>query len=212
MNFLDEIIQGIAKECEKEKNKDQNYYGDELPSSIKKIWSDVEDILEKNNDITIKENKKEELGNNKMNINRVKAVIDNRKDLNKGDIVRIIKGEYKALSDKKYEFLDYVKTMDKVLIQTDEFNRLYVNPEDIELIRKAKEEYVKNIYNEIEKREEKVVINIKNDILTVMLNDETTWDVQFDKEDNLQEREKICYYAAKEQQYKDMVNELIKNK
>ncbi|HCL4447163.1 TPA: hypothetical protein N2D16_002768 [Clostridium botulinum] len=183
MNFLDEIIQGIAKEYEKEKNKDQNYYEDKIPNHITKIWSDVEDILEKNNNITIKENKKEELGNNKMDINRVttdsiakgcdkvKAVIDNRKDLNKYDIVRIIRGEYKGLSDKEYEFLDYVKTMDKVLIQTDKFNRLYVSPEDIELVKRYKRKYMKTMYNEIEDKNENITIEIENNTLTVILSD-----------------------------------------
>ncbi|HID0768061.1 TPA: hypothetical protein ACXDAZ_002590 [Clostridium botulinum] len=150
MNFLDEIIQGIAKEYEKEKNKDQNYYGDELSSNITKIWSEVEYILEKNNNITIKE--KEDSKSNKMNkdrittdtiekdVNKVKAVTDNRKDLKKGDIVRIVKGEYKGIT-KECKFLEYCKGMDKMLLQLDELNPLYVNPEDIELVRKTITQY-----------------------------------------------------------------------
>ncbi|HDK7194914.1 TPA: hypothetical protein PTV74_003221 [Clostridium botulinum] len=209
---LNEIIQEIAKEYEKEKNKDQNYYGDKIPSNITKIWSDVEDILEKNNSITIKENKKEELGNNKMDINRVttdsiakgcdkvKAVIDNRKDLNKYDIVRIIRGEYKGLSDKKYEFLDYVKTMDKVLIQTDKFNRLYVSPEDIELVKRYKRKYLKTMYNEIEDKNENITVEIENNTLTVTLSDGMKFSKKI-KEENLEEEIKRAYYKVKSGQY-----------
>lgn len=202
MNILDEILKELTKECEKERNSHKDYSSQEnLKNKI-----NIKELPKQNNfDTTFHFNLSDK-------VEKEKTVIDNRKDLNKNDVVRIIGGDYKALSDKECKFLEYCKGMDKVLLQLDELNPLYVNPEDIKLVKKAKEEYVKNIYNEIEKREEKVVINIKNDILTVMLNDETTWDVQFDKEDNLQEREKICYYAAKEQQYKDMVNELIKNK
>ncbi|GAA0083417.1 hypothetical protein [Clostridium sp. CTA-6] len=222
MNFLDEILKEMVKEYEKEKNKDQNYYGDELSSNITKIWNDIDDILAKNNNITIKE--KENSKSNKINKDRVttnsiakgcdkvKVAMDNRKDLNKYDVVKIIEGDYKALSDKECKFLEYCKGMDKILLQLDELNPLYVNPEDIKLVRKAKEEYVKDIYNEIEKRKEKVTINIKDDILTVILNDGATWDVRFDKEDNLQKREMICYYLAKEQQYKNMFNKLIRSK
>ncbi len=74
-------------------------------------------------------------------LDKEKIAVDNREDLNRYDIVKIIDGEYKGLSNKECKFLDYVKTIDKVLIQTDEFNRLYVNPEDVELVRKAITQY-----------------------------------------------------------------------
>ncbi|NFH40823.1 hypothetical protein [Clostridium sporogenes] len=215
MNLLDEIIQGIAKEYEKEKNKDQNYYGDELPSSIKKIWSDVDDILAKNNNITIKEKEKDMLlfsKNNKINTDRVttdsiakgcdkvKAVIDNRKDLSKGDIVKIIDGEYKGLSDKNCRFLDFVESMDKVLIQTDKFNRLYVNPDDIELVKGYKEKYKATTFNKIEDKYENITVEIEDDILTITLQDGTKSKKAL-KGENRAKIMKISYYDAKIKQY-----------
>ncbi|MBD5589323.1 hypothetical protein [Clostridium botulinum] len=222
MNFLDEIIQGIAKEYEKEKNKDQNYYGDKLSSNITKIWSDVEDILEKNNNITIKENKKEELGNNKMDkdrvaidsivkdLNKVKIAIDNRKDLNQYDIVRIVDGKYKALSDKNCRFLDYCEGIDKVFLQLDNLNTLYVNPEDIELVKKAKKEYDITIFNKMEKRNEKIKIVEDNNWITVILPDGTKSKKEL-KGENKTRIIEIVYYKAKARQYTKLRKELINN-
>ncbi|BAO04755.1 signal recognition particle-like (SRP) GTPase [Clostridium botulinum B str. Osaka05] len=198
MNFLDEIIQGIAKEYEKEKNKDQNYYGDKIPSNITKIWSDVEDMLEKNNNISTKE--KEDSKSNKINKDRV-ATDSMAKDLNKGDLVKIINGNYRALSYKVFRFLDYVKTMDKVLIQTDEFNRLYVNPEDIELVRKKVTKsdlrYSERLY----------------DIASVVIIDDVIVKNRVDNNLNLvvQTKDKIKIYCSdktKITMYRDIINNL----
>lgn len=135
-----EIFKFDSKEYDKKmKNKKLNEEEMTLMEVINKNWDKAfAEIRDKN--------KKEEFKNNKINrvttdsiakgLDKVKVAIDNRKDLNKGDMVKIINGNYRALSYKVFRFLDYVKTMDKILIQTDEFNRLYVNPEDIELVRK----------------------------------------------------------------------------
>lgn len=51
----------------------------------------------------------------------------------KGDVLKVVSGKYK---DIEGSFIDYVDGYDKILIQTDEMNRLYINSKDIELIRK----------------------------------------------------------------------------
>ncbi|NCI19702.1 hypothetical protein EJM73_08700 [Clostridium botulinum] len=201
----DEIFKFGSKEHDKKmKNKRLNE-GMALMEIINNTWDKaIAEIRDKN--------KKEEFKNNEININRVttdsiakgcdkvKAVIDNRKDLNKYDIVRIIRGEYKGLSDKEYEFLDYVKTMDKVLIQTDKFNRLYVSPEDIELVKRYKRKYLKTMYNEIDDKNENITVEIENNTLTVTLSDGMKFSKKI-KEENLEEEIKRAYYKVKSGQY-----------
>ncbi|APR02541.1 TPA: hypothetical protein ACXDAY_002219 [Clostridium botulinum] len=140
-----EIFKFNSKDHDKKmENKKLNEAEKTLMKIINNTWDEaIAEIRDKN--------KKTEFKNNEMNriridsmakgLDKEKIAVDNREDLNRYDIVKIIDGEYKGLSNKECKFLDYVKTIDKVLIQTDEFNRLYVNPEDVELVRKAITQY-----------------------------------------------------------------------
>ncbi|WP_125154840.1 hypothetical protein [Clostridium rectalis] len=142
MNFLDEILKEMVKECEKERNDHQEKL---------KEKKDIKEQVKQNkinnafridlSDMKNKVNKQDSKNTNYQNIlDKKEKNIDNRKDLKKGDIVRIIKGEYKGIT-KECEFLEYCKGMDKMLLKLDELNPLYVNPEDIELVRKAITQY-----------------------------------------------------------------------
>lgn len=152
MNILDEILKEMVKECEKDRNGHQDYASQEdLKNKVSKKEQAKQNNLNNTfhidlNDMVKRINKEDNKNTNHQTLsilgkeNKKEVVTDNR-NLNKYDIVKIIDGEYKTLSDKECKFLDYVNTMDKVLIQTDEFNRLYVNPEDVELVRKAITQY-----------------------------------------------------------------------
>ncbi|EQB4340903.1 hypothetical protein ACYJ2U_001622 [Clostridium botulinum] len=166
-------------------------------------------------------NKKTEFKNNEMNRittdsivkehdKVIKAVTDNRKDLNQYDIVRIVDGKYKALSDRKCRFLDYSEGIDKVFLQLDNLNSLYVNPEDIELVKKAKKEYDITIFNKMEKRNEKIKIVEDNNWITVILEDGTKSKKEL-KGENKTRIIEIVYYKAKARQYTKLRKELINN-
>ncbi|EQC1535545.1 hypothetical protein ACY1J9_001376 [Clostridium botulinum] len=201
MNLLDVILEEMTKECEKERNSHQDYASQEdLKNKVNTKEQSKQDTI--NNTFHIDLNK-----NFKIAPNKKEKGIDNRKNLNKGDIVRIIDGKYKGLSDKECKFLDYVKTMDKVLIQTDEFNRLYINPEDLELVSRAKEEYKATTFNEIENKYENIIVEIENDILTVILQDGTKSEKRLKGESRVKIM-KITYYDAKIKQYLKVTQKL----
>ncbi|MBN3352080.1 hypothetical protein CF086_17430 [Clostridium botulinum] len=202
-NEIQEMVKKMIGSLEKEnKNKPSNIFYINLDNIRKGNKFDLIDLLK--NMPETKSNK-----NNKTNrittesmekgLNKVKVVTDNRKALKKGDIVRIVKGEYKGIT-KECKFLEYCEGMDKVLIQLDELNPLYVNPEDIELVRKAKEEYKATTFNEIENKYENIIVEIENDMLTVILQDGTKSEKRIKGESRVKIM-KITYYDAKIKQY-----------
>ncbi|APH20882.1 hypothetical protein [Clostridium botulinum] len=211
MNLLDVILEEITKECEKDRNSYQNYASQE--DSRKK--KDTKERAKENkinntfhidlNDMIKRINKEDNKSTNhktvsKMNKENKKEIVTDIRKLNKNDVIRIIDGEYKSLSDKECKFLEYCEGMDKVLIQLDELNPLYVNPEDIELVRKAKEEYKATTFNEIENKYENIIVEIENDMLTVILQDGTKSEKRLKGESRVKIM-KITYYDAKIKQY-----------
>lgn len=191
MNILDEILKELTKECEKERNSHKDYSSQEnLKNKI-----NIKELPKQNNfDTTFHFNLSDK-------VEKEKTVIDNRKDLNKNDVVRIIGGDYKALSDKECKFLEYCKGMDKVLLQLDELNPLYVNPEDIKLVKKAKEKHKVTIFNRIENKNEDVIVEIENDMLTVILQNGIKSTIGLNNEDRTAITTLNCYYDAKIKQY-----------
>lgn len=199
-----EMLKEIAKECEK-----------------KSLELNIEDLKNK---VNVKEQSKQNNLNNAFHINlnnminkidkeenkntkhqgtpnKKELVVDNRKDLNKGDIVRIVDGDYKALSNKECKFLEYCRGMDKVLLQLDELNPLFVNPEDIELVKRYKEKHKTIIFNIIENKNEDVIVEIDDNMLTVTLQNGIKSTAQLNNEDKLTITTLNCYYDAKIKQY-----------
>lgn len=205
-----EMLKEIAKECEK-KSLELNIEDFKNKVNVKEQpkQNNLNNAFHINiNDIENKINKADNKNtNNQTTSDKKEVAIDNRKALNKGDIVRIIDGDYKALSNKECKFLEYCKGMDKILLQLDELNPLYVNPEDIKLIRKAKEKYKATTFNKIEDKYENIIVEIENDMLTVTLQDGTKSKKQL-KGENKAKIMKISYYDAKIKQYFKVSQEL----
>lgn len=208
-----EMLKEIAKECEK-KSLELNIEDFKNKVNVKEQpkQNNLNNAFHINiNDMINKINKEDNKNtNHQITLNKKELVIDNRKDLNKGDIVRIIDGDYKALSNKECKFLEYCKGMDKVLLQLDELNPLFVNPEDIELVKKNKKEYDITIFNKMEKRNEKIKIVEDNNWITVILPDGTKSKKEL-KGENKTKIIEIVYYKAKARQYTKLRKELINN-
>lgn|GEM_PF-3712741 len=190
MNFLDEILQEIVKEYEKERNDQEDFRGKS------KVQNQTKGNVK--NDIINKSGK-------------TSNSIYTTTEFKKGDTVKIIGGEYKALSGKECKFLENCSSVGKVLIQTDQLNRLYVNYEDIELIKKAKEGYEKIIYNEIERKKEKVKFERTEQFVKAILNDGSSG-IEYIKENHdTSNTEKMAYYKAKKKQYDKLTDNYLNN-
>ncbi|MBY6842625.1 hypothetical protein [Clostridium botulinum] len=206
--MMEKIIRSLGKD---NKNRPSNTFYINLDNMKKGSKFDLIDLLKNTPETKLnKNNEMNRITTKPIEKNKIKADIDNRKDLNKGDIVKIIDGEYKGLSNKECKFLDYVKMMDKVLIQTDKFNRLYVNPEDVELIRKVREEYEKEIYNEVEGKYEKITFIKNKKFIKAILTDGSTA-LAHNEEHNKLKVEKLAYYKAKTRQYDNLIIKLKNN-
>lgn len=190
MNFLDEILQEIVKEYEKERN-DQEDFRDKSKVQNQTKGNVKNDII----------NKSDKTSNS----------IYTTTEFKKGDTVKIIDGEYKALSNKECKFLENCSSVGKVLIQTDQLNRLYVNYEDIELIKKAKEGYEKIIYNEIERKKEKVKFERTEQVVKAILNDGSSGIEYIKENDDTSNTEKMAYYKAKKKQYDKLTDNYLNN-
>ncbi|EPY2278022.1 hypothetical protein ACXAT3_002774 [Clostridium sporogenes] len=190
MNFLDEILQEIVKEYEKERN-DQEDFRDKSKVQNQTKGNVKNDII----------NKSDKTSNS----------IYTTTEFKKGDTVKIIGGEYKALSGKECKFLENCSSVGKVLIQTDQLNRLYVNYEDIELIKKAKEGYEKIIYNEIERKKEKAKFERTEQVVKAILNDGSSGIEYIKENDDTSNTEKMAYYKAKKKQYDKLTDNYLNN-
>lgn len=190
MNFLDEILQEIVKEYEKERN-DQEDFRDKSKVQNQTKGNVKNDII----------NKSDKTSNS----------IYTTTEFKKGDTVKIIDGEYKALSNKECKFLENCSSVGKVLIQTDQLNRLYVNYEDIELIKKAKEGYEKIIYNEIERKKEKAKFERTEQVVKAILNDGSSGIEYIKENDDTSNTEKMAYYKAKKKQYDKLTDNYLNN-
>ncbi|EKS4345093.1 hypothetical protein QB607_003097 [Clostridium botulinum] len=198
-----EMLKEIARECEKKSLElDIENLKNKVNVKEQSKQNNLNNTFHINlNDMKNKINKENNKNTNyKTTPNKKEEVVDNRKDLSKGDVVKIIDGDYKALSNKECKFLEYCKGMDKVLLQLDELNPLFVNPEDVELVRKAKEKYEATTFNAIEDKYENLIVEIENDMLTVILQDGTKSKKQL-KGETKAKIMKISYYDAKIKQY-----------
>lgn len=83
--------------------------------------------------------------------------------LNKGDKVIITDGKYK---DIEGEMLDYVVSMGMYLIQTDDYNRLYIPVDQVKLTSK---ECIHTLYDEVCNIEREVKVKIDGYNITVTL-------------------------------------------